>query len=58
MTAYDYKVKVGDLVKSKAYEGLLGVVVSIQTGWRGLPVAVAWSGRNPYGIGKNSIHPP
>ena len=58
MTAYDYKVKVGDLVKSKAYEGLLGVVVSIQTGWRGLPVAVAWSGRNPYGIGKNSIHHP
>ena len=58
MTAYDYKIKVGDLVKSKAYEGLLGVVVDIQTRWRGTPVAVAWSGRNPYGIGKSSIHHP
>ena len=58
MTAYDYKIKVGDLVKSKAYKGLLGIVVDIHIGWRGLPVAVAWSGRNPYGIGKNSIHHP
>ena len=58
MTAYDYKIKVGDLVKSKAYKGLLGIVVDIQTRWRGCPVAVAWSGRNPYGIGKNSIHHP
>ena len=58
MAAYDYKIKVGDLVKSKAYKGILGVVVDIQTRWRGHPVAVAWSGRNPYSIGKNSIHHP
>jgi hypothetical protein len=58
MTAYDYKIKVGDLVESKAYKGMLGVVVDINVKWKGTPVAIAWSGRNPYGIGKNSIHHP
>ena len=51
-------MKVGDLVQSKTYKGLLGVVVEINVKWKGTPIAVAWTGRNPYGFGKNSIHHP
>ena len=58
MKAYDFKVKVGDLVKHNSYKDLLGIVVEISLNYAGTPVAVAWTGRNPYGFGKNSIHHP
>ena len=51
-------MKVGDLVQSKTYKGLLCVVVEINVKWKGTPIAVAWSGRNPYGVRKNTIHHP
>jgi hypothetical protein len=56
--AYDFKVKVGDLVRHNSYKGLLGIVFEIEPKYAGSPVAVAWTGRNPYGFGKNSIHHP
>ena len=58
MKAYDFKVKVGDLVRHNSYKGLLGIVVEVNLNYAGTPVAVAWAGRNPYGFGKNSIHHP
>ena len=51
-------MKVGDLVKSKAFKGLLGIVVEINVKWKPTPVSVAWSAHNPYGFGKNSLHHP
>ncbi len=58
MKAYDFKVKAGDLVRHNSYKGLLGIVVEVNLNYAGTPVAVAWTGRNPYGFGKNSIHHP
>ena len=58
MKAYDFKVKVGDLVKHNSYKDLLGIVVEISLNYAGTPVAVAWTSRNPYCFGKNSIHHP
>ena len=57
MKAYDFKVKVGDLVKHNSYKGMLGIVFEINLNYAGTPVAVAWAG-NTYGLGKNSIHHP
>lgn len=54
----DLGIRVGDLVKHNSYKNLLGIVVEVNLNYAGTPVAVAWSGRNPYGIGKNSIHHP
>ena len=53
MKAYDFKVKAGDLVRHNSYKDLLGIVVEVS-----LNYAVAWTGRNPYGFGNNSIHHP
>ena len=58
MKAYDFKVKAGDLVRHNSYKDLLGIVVEVSLNYAGTPVAVAWTGRNPYGFGKNSIHHP
>ena len=58
MKAYDFKVKAGDLVMHTSYKNLLGIVVEVNLNYAGTPVAVAWTGRNPYGFGKNSIHHP
>ena len=58
MKAYDFKIKVGDLVKHNSYKDMLGIVFEIDMNYAGSPVAVAWTGRNPYGFGKNSIHHP
>ena len=51
-------MKVGDLVKHNSYKDLLGIVVEINLNYAGPPVAVAWTGRNRYGLTKNSIHHP
>ena len=51
-------MKVGDLVTSTAYKGILGVVVEINVKWKGTPVAVAWTGRNRWGFGNLSVHHP
>jgi hypothetical protein len=51
MKTYDFRVKVGDLVKHTSYKDLIGVVFEIDMRYDGSPIAVAWSG-NRYGLGK------
>ena len=55
MEAYDFKVKVGDLVKHNCYKDLLGIVVEVNLNYAGTPIAVLGLRYNPYGFGKNSI---
>jgi heat shock protein HspQ len=51
--AYDFKViRAGDLVRHNSYKDMLGIVVEIDLNYAGTPVAVAWTGRNPYGFGQ------
>ena len=57
MKAYDFKMKVGDLVKHNSYKDMLGIVFEIDLNYGGSPVAVAWTS-NRYGLGNNSIHHP
>lgn len=57
MKAYDYKVKVGDLVKHTSYKDLIGVVFEVDLRYNGSPIAVAWSG-NRYGLGNRNLHHP
>ncbi len=54
----DLGIRVGDLVKHTSYKNLLGIVIEINVNYAGTPVAVAWTGHNPYGLGKNNIHHP
>ena len=54
----DLGIRVGDLVKHTSYKNLLGIVVEVNLNYAGTPVAVAWTGHNPYGLGKNNIHHP
>ena len=51
MKAYDFKVRVGDLVKHTSYKDLIGLVFEIDMRYDGSPIVVAWSG-NRYGLGK------
>ena len=57
MKAYDFKVKVGDLVKHTSYKDLIGVVFEVDLRYNGSPIAVAWSG-NRYGLGSRNLHHP
>lgn len=54
----DLGIRAGDLVRHNSYKNLLGIVVEVNLNYAGTPVAVAWTGHNPYGLGKNSIHHP
>jgi hypothetical protein len=48
----DLGIHAGDLVRHNSYKDLLGIVVEVNLNYAGTPVAVAWTGRNPYGFGK------
>jgi len=54
----DLGIRAGDLVRHTSHKNLLGIVVEINLNYAGTPVAVAWTGRHPYGFGKSSIHHP